>query len=169
NSVLHGHAGDLATPVQYRNYVAQARLGADAEMHEGFFRDMLVDIDEPTLAFGVQDVHGDGSAVVDSQLTLDTALALRLREQARRLGISVASLAHQAWAQVLAQISGRDEVVFGTVLLGRMQGGEGADRALGVFINTLPLRIDVDAGVLDAVRATHARLTALLGHEHASL
>jgi hypothetical protein len=38
-----------------------------------------------------------------------------------------------------------------------------------VFINTLPLRIDVDAGVLDAVRATHARLTALLGHEHASL
>jgi len=87
NSVLHGHAAELATPVQYRNYVAQARLGADAEAHEEFFRDMLGDIDEPTLAFGVQDVHGDGSAVLDSQLTLDTALALRLREQARRLGI----------------------------------------------------------------------------------
>ncbi|MGY2438175.1 amino acid adenylation domain-containing protein [Pseudomonas sp. SDO52101_S400] len=170
NSVLHGHAAELATPVQYRNYVAQARLGADVEAHEGFFRDMLGDIDEPTLAFGVQDVHGDGSAVVDSQLTLDTALALRLREQARRLGISVASLAHQAWAQVLAQISGRDEVVFGTVLLGRMQGGEGADRALGLFINTLPLRVSVNAtAVRESVLATHERLAQLLAHEQASL
>jgi arthrofactin-type cyclic lipopeptide synthetase B len=60
--------------------------------------------------------------------------------------------------------------VFGTVLLGRMQGGEGADRALGMFINTLPLRVSVGAdSVESAVRATHARLAHLLGHEQASL
>src|SRR5476651_404577 len=51
-----------------------------------------------------------------------------------------------------------------------MQGGEGADRALGMFINTLPLRVAVGGqGVRAGVKATHARLTALLGHEHASL
>ncbi|WP_413776187.1 hypothetical protein [Pseudomonas sp. B21-056] len=54
--------------------------------------------------------------------------------------------------------------------MGRMQGGEGADRALGMFINTLPIRVQVDGqGVREAVRATHARLTGLLAHEHASL
>ena len=53
--------------------------------------------------------------------------------------------------------------------MGRMQAGEGADRALGMFINTLPLRVNVAAGAAVAVKATHSRLSALLGHEHASL
>ncbi|MFJ2387383.1 amino acid adenylation domain-containing protein [Pseudomonas koreensis] len=170
NDCLQPSGRELPAPVQYRNYVAQAQQAADAEAHEAFFRDMLGAIDEPTVAFGVQDVHGDGSTIVDSVQDLDASVAERLREQARRLGISAASLVHQAWGQVLAQVSGRDEVVFGTVLLGRMQGGEGADRALGMFINTLPLRVSVGAtAVQQGVRATHERLAQLLAHEQASL
>ncbi|POA48980.1 non-ribosomal peptide synthetase [Pseudomonas sp. MPR-ANC1] len=170
DEAMREQSSDLPAPVQYRHYVAQARLGTDAEAHEAFFRDMLGDIDEPTVAFGLQDVHGDGSTIVDTELVLDAGVAQRLREQARQLGISVASLVHQAWGQVLAQMSGRDDVVFGTVLLGRMQGGAGADRALGMFINTLPVRVSVGATtVQEGVRATHERLAQLLGHEQASL
>jgi amino acid adenylation domain-containing protein len=167
---LGGLAEGLAAPVQYRNYVAQARLGISEEAHEGFFREMLGDVEEPTLPFGLHDVQGDGSGIQESHLALDPALCRAVREQARQLGVSAASLMHLAWAQVLGQVSGQDDVVFGTVLLGRMQGGEGADRALGMFINTLPLRVAVGAmTVLDGVRATHARLAQLLGHEHAPL
>ncbi|MFJ2709596.1 amino acid adenylation domain-containing protein [Pseudomonas sp. NPDC087346] len=166
---LSGQAEPLAAPVPYRNYVAQTRLGVSEQEHEVFFRQMLADIDQPTLPFGLQEVQGDGRGIEEAQQTLDGDLYQRLRSQARQSGVSVASLIHLAWARVLAVTSGQDRVVFGTVLMGRMQGGEGADRALGVFINTLPLRIDVDAGVLAAVQATHTRLTALLGHEHASL
>ncbi|VVQ19556.1 Gramicidin S synthase 2 [Pseudomonas fluorescens] len=170
NDVMLGGSSDLPPPVQYRHFVAQARLGADDQAHEAFFREMLGDIDEPTVAFNLQDVHGDGSAILDIHSDLDASLGQRLREQARRLGVSVASLVHQAWAQVLAQVSGQQDVVFGTVLLGRMQGGEGADRALGMFINTLPLRVSVAADPVEhGVRATHARLAQLLGHEQASL
>ncbi|MBF6031871.1 amino acid adenylation domain-containing protein [Pseudomonas sp. P155] len=170
NDVMLGRSEDLPPPVQYRHFVAQARLGVDDQTHEAFFREMLGDIDEPTVAFGLQDVHGDGSDILDSHSELDADLGKRLREQARRLGVSVASLVHQAWAQVLAQVSGQQDVVFGTVLLGRMQGGEGADRALGMFINTLPLRVSVGADAVEhGVRATHARLAQLLGHEQASL
>nr|QLY89263.1 pseudodesmin synthetase [Pseudomonas sp.] len=167
---LAGQGQPLDAAVQYRNYVAQARLGVSEQEHEAFFREMLGDIDEPTLAFGLGDVNRDGSGIEEAHLPLDPLLARRLREQARQLGVSAASLVHLAWARVLGQVSGREEVVFGTVLLGRMQGGEGADRALGMFINTLPLRLGVGAqGVRDGVRATHERLSQLLGHEHASL
>ncbi|WPN96171.1 non-ribosomal peptide synthetase [Pseudomonas sp. MUP55] len=167
---LLGHPAPAAAPMPYRNYVAQARLGVSEQEHEAFFRDMLGDVDEPTLPFGLQDVRGDGNAIEEHTLHLDAELNRRLRAQARLLGVSSASLFHLAWGQVLAATSGRHSVVFGTVLVGRLQGGEGADRALGVFINTLPLRLDIDAqGAREAVRATHARLTALLGHEHASL
>ncbi|WP_248807365.1 amino acid adenylation domain-containing protein, partial [Pseudomonas sp. MWU13-2100] len=167
---MHGQQAQLPTSIPYRNYVAQSRLGVSQAEHERFFRDMLGDIDEPTLPFGLQDVQGDGQDIEEARCAVDAGLSHRLRTQARQLGVSAASLCHLAWARVLGCVSGKDEVVFGTVLLGRLQGGEGADRALGMFINTLPLRVALGGlGVREGLKATHSRLTALLGHEHAPL
>ncbi|SCX72481.1 amino acid adenylation domain-containing protein, partial [Pseudomonas sp. NFACC32-1] len=166
---LLGQAGRLGDAVPYRNYVAQARLGVSPEEHEEFFRDMLGGVDEPTLPFGLQDVRGDNGVMEETRQDVAIDLSQRLRAQARRLGVSAAALHHLAWAQVLGRVSGREKVVFGTVLMGRMQGGEGADRALGMFINTLPICVPVGGRVRDSVLATHARLSGLLGHEHASL
>ena len=167
---LLGQADRLPTPLPFRNFVAQARLGMSQEEHEGFFRQMLGDVDEPTAPFGLLDVQGDGTGIEEARLEVDAGLARRLRERARKLGVSAASLCHLAWAQVLARVSGREDVVFGTVLFGRMQGGEGADRVLGLFINTLPVRIRVgQEGVEASARAVHTQLADLLRHEHASL
>ncbi|WP_010446051.1 condensation domain-containing protein, partial [Pseudomonas asplenii] len=167
---LLGQQAQLGTPIPYRNYVAQARLGVSQEEHERFFRERLGDIDEPTLPFGLQQVQGDGQGIEEAHLAVGLALGQRLRVQARQAGVSVASLVHLAWATVLGRVSARDDVVFGTVLMGRMEGGEGADRALGMFINTLPLRVALGGrSAREGVRTTHAELTALLGHEHASL
>ncbi|MCE1644991.1 condensation domain-containing protein, partial [Enterobacter hormaechei] len=101
----------------------------------------------------------DGSQVTESHRMLTAGLNERLRGQARRLGVSVAALCHLAWAQVLSRTSGQTQVVFGTVLFGRMQAGEGSDSGMGLFINTLPLRLDIDnTPVRDSVRAAHSRL-----------
>ncbi|CAI8806397.1 arthrofactin-type cyclic lipopeptide synthetase C [Pseudomonas sp. IT-232MI5] len=167
---LTGEDQSLGRPVPFRNYVAQARLGISEAEHETFFRDMLADIAEPTLPYGLQDVQGDGLGIAELSLPINALLGQRLRAQARQLGVSAASLFHLGWAQVLAVLTSKQNVVFGTVLMGRMQGAEATERALGIFINTLPLRVDVDAqGVRAAVEATHKRLTTLMRHEHAPL
>ena len=167
---LLGVAEQLPAALPFRNLVAQVRLGVSKEEHEGFFRKMLADVEEPTTPFGLSDVQGDGTGIEEARVALETPLAERVRERARKLGISAASLCHLAWARVLAKVSGREDVVFGTVLFGRMQGGAGSDRVMGLFTNTLPVRIRIgEEGVESCVRQTHALLAGLMRHEHALL
>src|SRR6266508_6796506 len=135
-----------------------------------FFREMLGEASEPTLPFGLSDVHQDGGAIDESRRTLPQELNDRLRKQARRLGVSLASLCHLAWGQVMARSSGSERVVFGTVLFGRVQTGAAADQAVGLFINTLPFQINLDGAATEvAALQTHARLADLIMHEHTSL
>jgi amino acid adenylation domain-containing protein len=167
---LRGQAALLPAPLPFRNYVAQARLGVSEQEHERFFGAMLADVEEPTAPFGLLDVQGDGRGIEEASMPLQAGLAARLRDRARSLGVSAASLCHVAWSQVLARASGRSDVVFGTVFFGRMQGGEGSDRVMGPFINTLPLRLQVgEEGAAASVRRAHGLLAELLRHEHASL
>ncbi|MCP2012860.1 condensation domain-containing protein, partial [Duganella violaceipulchra] len=167
--LLSGQAARLAKPLPYRNFIAQT-LAIPAAAHEAYFREQLGDIDEPTVPFGLLNIQGDGSQVEEAIISLSADLAERIRTSARQEGVTPAVLFHVAWAQVLGQCSGRDDVVFGTVLFGRLQGSEGADQVLGMFINTLPVRVSLGgASVRQAVGATYRRLSELLEHEQASL
>ncbi|WP_255528824.1 condensation domain-containing protein, partial [Xenorhabdus sp. BG5] len=157
----------------YRNFIAQTRQ-VPIEVHQAYFQQLLGDVEEPTLPFGLLDVQGNSrdkpDQIVEDIVTLDDELAQQIRDCTRQLGMSAAVLFHVAWAQVLAQFVGREDVVFGTVLLGRLQGGMGASHVLGMFINTLPVRIQLQARtVKQAVQETYQRLSELLDHEQTPL
>ncbi|WP_154582792.1 non-ribosomal peptide synthetase, partial [Xanthomonas oryzae] len=167
---LGDRAEQLPIALPFRDFVAQARLGASHDQHRAFFTRQLGDLDTPTTPFGLREVHGNGADIEQAVLPLTVSLCAAARVQTRQLDVSPASLFHLAYALVLAQASGQDDVVFGTTLFGRMHAGAGADRALGMFLNTLPIRLQRDgSSVADAVRHTQARLAELLHHEHASL
>ncbi|MFD4874524.1 amino acid adenylation domain-containing protein [Streptomyces sp. NPDC058420] len=165
---MAGTGGRLPDPVPYRTVVARSVLDAQEAEHDGFFRRMLDGVTGPTAPFGVLDVQGNGLGVDEARTWLDTELTARVRRTARAAGVSPATLFHVAWGRALARTTGQDDAVFGTVLFGR--GGADAQRGIGAFINTLPVR--VAAGARDAaacVRSTHRLLAELMRHEHASL
>ncbi|WP_116201694.1 non-ribosomal peptide synthetase [Amycolatopsis circi] len=67
----------------------------------------------------------------------------RLRDFARRAGLTLNTVLQGAWALVLARLSGERDVCFGTTVSGRPVDLPGADDITGIFINTLPVRVTV--------------------------
>ncbi|AOM39426.1 non-ribosomal peptide synthetase [Xenorhabdus hominickii] len=169
SELLHNHNTHLSTAQPYRNFVAQT-LSVPASTHEAYFREILVGMDKPTAPFDVLDVRSEGKQITEASQPLAPALATAIRIQARTQGVSPSVLFHVAWAQVLAKLCGQNDVVFGTVLQGRMQGCASNERVLGLFINTLPMRFSLaENSVQTIVQTTHHNLTQLLGHEQAPL
>ena len=163
-----GQGDRLPPAVPFRDFVARTRDSNSRAGHEKFFQKLLADVHEPTIPFGLTDVFGDGSELVEVQQTVDLEVGRKLLARARERGASPATVFHLAWALVLRRVTGRDDVVFGTVLLGRMHAG--GERVLGMFINTLPMRIQLGGrSAQDGVREVHELLGQLMEHEHASL
>jgi amino acid adenylation domain-containing protein len=160
----------LPATIPYRNFIAQTRQPVLGESHEAFFRRLLGDVDEPTAPYGLIEIQAGAGGSSEGRRTLDAVLAGQIRVQARSLGVTPASLFHLAWGAVLGHLAGKPDVVFGTVLFGRMRSAAGADQVVGMFINTLPMRLKIDAtGAAESARQTHRLLAELMAHEHAPL
>jgi len=165
---LEGRAKNLAEPLPYHSHVAQAFALAGTRVPDEFFKRKLGDIDQLAAPFDLLDVHADGRK--EALQEIQPALARRVRDQARRMGATVAALFHAAWALVVAGTSGRTDVVFGSVLLSRLQGSGGIQPLIGTFNNTLPLRLQLQAvTVRELVEQAHKGLAELLDYEQASL
>ena len=170
DSCLTGQIHALPQPLPYRNHVAQALAQVKTKDGEVFFRGKLAGIDETTAPFGLVDVRRDGSKTAEACHVLDSALATRIRFQARSLGVTAATLFHAAWALVIARTSARDDVVFGSVLLGRLVGSAGAQHIVGMFINTLPLRFRLrESSALELVWHAQRELIELVSYEQVAL
>ncbi|WP_159030240.1 non-ribosomal peptide synthetase [Streptomyces sp. CB01201] len=136
---------------------AAPAAGDTQELHPaGFLRAHLGDVSEPTLMFGLRPAPGDGHRSV--RRTLDAELGDRVRSVATDLGSSPAALFHAGWSLVVSACSGRDDVVFGTVVPGACAPYD-TERAVA---DILPLRVDLaGVGVRDLLRTTDRNLRDL--------
>ncbi|WP_296261737.1 MULTISPECIES: non-ribosomal peptide synthetase [unclassified Pseudomonas] len=108
----------------------------------------------------------------DVTLALGNAQTAKLADQARQHRLTANTFVQAAWALVLMHHADREEVLFGVTVAGRPTELEGIEGALGLFINTLPLRIKrsgMGASALELLNALQAQNAQMRQHEHLSL
>ena len=98
-------------------------------------------------------------------LHVDAELSQALRRRARRAGTSVFALVLAAWATVLSRLSGQDDLVIGAPSAQR--GLADSENAVGFFVDTLALRIDLSGDPDAAALIERARRCALDAQDHA--
>ena len=164
---------ELPPPRAYRDYI-QWLQKRDWSAAETFWREQLKGFATPTplvisrSAGQAPDRHRGHSV---EQVILPATEAAKLRLVAKENGLTVNTLLQGAWAVLLSRYSGEEDVLFGVVRACRRSSVEGASSTIGLFINTLPLRVRVAAEtrVLDWLKELRAQNLAMRDHEHTPL
>jgi amino acid adenylation domain-containing protein len=161
-------------PRPFRDYVLWLRR-QDPAAAESFWRGRLAGVEAPT-PLGIDRPAPAGAADepgrwAEETVHLPAGTMAALVALARRARVTPGALVQGAWALLLARYSGRDDVVFGAVVSGRPAELPGVEEMVGMFINTLPVRVrvDEDAPLLPWIAELHARQVETGAWEHVSL
>ncbi|WP_327120823.1 amino acid adenylation domain-containing protein [Streptomyces sp. NBC_01341] len=142
---LYARGGDdsaLPRVAPYRTYLAWLAQQDRAAALDAW-RGALEGIEAPTLLAGRggADTPGTGELPQTLVLDLDAATTRRLRDTARGHRLTLNTLIQGAWGLLLAHLTGRPDVVFGTTVSGRPPEIPGVESMVGLFINTVPVRL----------------------------
>ncbi len=117
----------------------------DRSQAEAFWRQALRGFRQATpLPFDREaDLSGTGLRVRTVRTSLTPATTAGLDDLARRHHLTLNTILQGAWALVLGRFSGEEDIVFGSTVSGRAAELPGVESMVGVFINTLPVRLAV--------------------------
>ncbi len=164
------YAGRPVPPVpDHRGYLEWLR-GQDRAAAERAWREALDGLAEPTLVAGPGQPR---EPELPKALLVDVpeALTAAVTAWARAEGVTLNTVLQGCWAIALGELTGRSDVVFGAVSAGRPPEVAGIEDMVGLFINTLPVRVRLDPAA--TLAGTLARLQreqfGLLAHQHLAL
>ncbi|MEV7601284.1 amino acid adenylation domain-containing protein [Kitasatospora sp. NPDC089797] len=155
--------------VPYRGYLRWL-TGRDGATARTAWSAALAGADEPTLL-----APGRAGAAPRLPLRLHTGLTPAATEAlgrtARRYGVTLNTLVQAAWGVLLARLTGREDVLFGTTVSGRPHDLPGVERMVGLLINTVPVRVVLDPAESwgQLLLRLQREQSALLDHQHLSL
>ncbi len=141
--VLSDVLGEPAERPPFRDYVAWL-AAQDDEAAEQHWRQVLGTFESPTPLPADRPAIGPATTSARHSVALTQAESARLYEFAREHRVTPSAIVQGAWALLLARSSGQQDVCFGATVSGRPADLPGVDAITGIFINTLPVRVQVD-------------------------
>ena len=156
-------------PRPYRDYIGWL-AGRDPEASRELWREHLSGLDGPTLLTPAL-IAGEPPVGPPrrTELKLDSHATRQLAEAARSRGVTVNTLVQMAWATMLSAFTDRSDVVFGVTVSGRPGELTGVETMVGLFINTVPLRVRLDPAEHVGVQCLAVQREAALLRDHSYL
>ncbi|MEW5810317.1 MAG: amino acid adenylation domain-containing protein, partial [Actinomycetota bacterium] len=167
-----GVRGDLTPhPGVVTDYLRWLERTGDAEALAAW-TDLLAGLDGPTSASGSG--LADESAGTEPGrivVTVDEQITTRLSETAAALGVTLNAVVTTAVAAVSGYYAGTTDAVVGTTVAGRPGELAGIDETIGLFLNTVPVRVDLAPAhtLADVVRAVAEQRLTMMRHDHVGL
>ncbi|MEU6867651.1 condensation domain-containing protein, partial [Streptomyces sp. NPDC046876] len=170
---LYESAGDdtgLPAAAPYKAYLAWLS-GYDSEESAAVWTEVLSGLEEPCRLAAGNSARTAATAPEQIVQTLPADVSALLQELARSRGLTMNTLVQGAWGVLLGALTGRDDVVFGTTVSGRPPELPGIESMVGLFINTVPVRIRLDSSetILGLLTRIQREQTDLLDHQYLSL
>ncbi|MGJ7609296.1 condensation domain-containing protein, partial [Variovorax sp. LT1R20] len=166
--VSRGDAHALPPPAPYRNYLSWYKQ-QDRPAAEAAWRAAFAGLQEPTRLVTAPAASSGRQEMLSLSLPQDLGEALT--RQARQHSLTLNTLMQGAWGALLARLTGRQDVVFGITVSGRPPELQGVEGMVGLFINTLPVRMQFAPS--ESISQVLARLqdeqSSLIAHQHLGL
>ncbi|MDB9373588.1 non-ribosomal peptide synthetase [Nodularia sphaerocarpa] len=145
DSITNNQQLYLAPSRPYRDYINWLQQ-QDLSSAEAFWRRNLEGFTAPTplvveQALGQNPQHEQTSYIRHQHLSAEATATLKSFAQQHHLTVS--TLIQAAWALLLSRYSGESDVVFGATVSGRPHNLSGVESMVGLFINTLPVRVKI--------------------------
>jgi hypothetical protein len=140
-----GRSLELAPGRPYGDYIAWLQQ-QDVSKAEGFWRRVLAGYKGPPRLWTSRTtgrLSDEDEGYEAQQITLSGATTAALQALARQHQLTLNTVIQGAWALLLSRYSGQDDVVFGATSSGRPPALAGVESMVGLFINTLPVRVQV--------------------------
>jgi amino acid adenylation domain-containing protein/non-ribosomal peptide synthase protein (TIGR01720 family) len=143
DSLQRGESVPPATTRPFRDYIAWLQK-QEVTKAEEFWRRILKGFDSPTSLGNYKLTDDLSSDTGEKTIRLSPEATTRLESLARQYQLTLNTLFQGAWGLLLSRYSGESDVVFGATVSGRPADLEGVENMLGLFINTLPVRLKAD-------------------------
>jgi hypothetical protein len=174
SAIRDGKRISLSEPKPYRDYIdwlSQQDFARSEEYWRKALRGFRTPCRDQFAECVTEDRPNIGEAKDFRELRLSRALTDNLRAFAKKHRLTLNTLLQGAWALLLHHYSGEEDIVFGATRACRRSALEGADDRVGLFINTLPMRVCVssDGMLADLFHALREQQTSMRDYEHTPL
>jgi amino acid adenylation domain-containing protein len=145
NSMLENRECRLMPVKPYREYILWLEK-QDKKEAERFWEKYLQNYNESAYISAMTQRKATGEEYKDQRFTfaLDSETTNQLKQLAGRNRVTVNTVFQVLWGIILAKYTGKQDVVFGAVVSGRPAELEGVETMVGLFINTVPVRIRLE-------------------------